>query len=138
MNEELEALLEGIAGYAAVTASMKERALSMAQIPDATGVWPGQPGYAVTTDAYYAALQLLPFLQARPLVTSTSSEGTSVSVTPPDWQALRSFFRDQSVIIAASGHDVLRAIPIPDPPHVKRVPMNDTGGRYGDVDTDVN
>ena len=135
---KLNELLSPLPGYEMLTDSMKTIAMESAQIPDGDGVWPGQPEYVPTYDIYFAALKLLPFLQAQPVVTSAGSEGTSVSVKPADWDAIIAFYRGSSPIIQATGNDVLRAVPIPDPPHVRKVNMQDRGGYYGDVDTDLN
>ena len=135
---KLNELLSPLPGYEMLTDSMKTIAMESAQIPDGDGVWPGQPEYVPTYDIYFAALKLLPFLQAQPMVTSAGSEGTSVSVKPADWDAIIAFYRGSSPIIQATGNDVLRAVPIPDPPHVRKVNMQDRGGYYGDVDTDLN
>lgn len=134
---KLNELLSSLPGYDLLTDTMKTSALQGALIPDEHGVWPGQQGYDPTYDVYYAAAHLVPVLQAQPSVTNVNSEGTGVTVTPPDWGALLSFYRSMSPIHQGYGHDVLRVVPIPDPPHVQRVPMNDRGGYYGDVDTDV-
>lgn len=135
---ELNALLENLPGYTLVTPSMKTSALTGARIPDSAGVWPGVEGYVDTYDVYFAAVSLLAFLQAQPIVTHTSSEGTSVTATPFNWGAVKAFYEGLSPIMARIKGDVLTAVPIPDPPHVTRVPMNDKGGYYGDVNTDLN
>lgn len=134
---KLNELLSTLPGYDLLTDTMKTAAMSGALIPDSEGRWPGQEDYVSTYDIYFAALKLLPFLQAQPVVTSAGSEGTSVSVKPTDWNAIIAFYRGNSLIIQATDNDVLRVVPIPDPPHVVRVPMNDRGGYYGDIDTDL-
>lgn len=134
---KLNELLQTLPGYELLTESMKTIAMEGALIPDSAGNWPGTSGYTPTYDIYFAALKLIPFLQAQPVFTSAGSEGTSVSVKPADWTAIQRFYRENSPIIQATGPDVLRLLPIPDPPHVRRVPMNDRGGYYGDVDTDI-
>ena len=134
---KLNELLSSLPGYALLTDAMKTVAMNAALIPDSEGRWPGQEDYEPTYDIYFAALKLLPFLQAQPVVTSAGSEGTSVSVKPADWDAIIAFYRGNSHIIQATGNDVLRAVPIPDPPHVRKVNMQDRGGYYGDVDTDI-
>lgn len=135
--EELNNLLNVLAGYGVLTPQMKQSALDSSLIPDTNGVWPDQPGYETTYDVYFAALRLIPILAAQPVITSASSEGTSASVKPTDWSALIQSYRGLSVIIQATGSGVLNRVPIPDVPHVRRVPMNDRGGYYGDVDTDI-
>lgn len=134
---KLNELLSSLPGYALLTDAMKTVAMNAALIPDSEGRWPGQEDYEPTYDIYFAALKLLPFLQAQPVVTSAGSEGTSASVKPADWDAIIAFYRGSSPIIQATGNDVLRAVPIPDPPHVRKVNMQDRGGYYGDVDTDI-
>lgn len=134
---ELNKLLEALPGYSLLTDSMKTSALMGALIPDEAGRWPSNPEYVPTYDVYFAALSLLPFLQSQPVVTSASSEGTSVSVQATDWNSIRAFYRGLSPICSTNGNDVLQIVPIPDVPHVRRVPMNDRGGYYGDVDTDL-
>lgn len=133
----LDELLNTLPGFDALTTAMKSSALAGALIPDAWGMWPGEQGYVATYDNYFAALNLIAFLQAQPLVTNTSSEGTSVTVAPPDWAALRSYYRSMSQIIQTTGQDVLTRVEIPDLPHV--VPTNMSGRRshYGDIDTDL-
>lgn len=133
----LNELLSTLPGYALITDTMRTAAMSGALIPDENGVWPGQPGYIDTYDVYFAALKLVPFLQAQPVVTSAGSEGTNVSVKPADWEAIIAFYRSNSPIVQATSGDVLQVVPIPDPPHVRRVNMRDRSGYYGDVDTDV-
>lgn len=135
--DELNKLLEGLAGYAMLTPAMKQAALNRSLIPDTFGVWPGRPGYLPTYDIYFAALMVIPLLAAQPVVTSASSEGTSASVRATDWGQLAASYRGLSTIVQATGNGVLNILPIPDVPHVRRVPMNDRGGYYGDVDTDI-
>jgi hypothetical protein len=62
--DELNALLANLPGYASLTETQKQNALDGARIPDSFGIWPGEAGYEVTYDVYYAALTLLGFLQA--------------------------------------------------------------------------
>lgn len=135
--EELTALLAGLPGADLVTPAMKTVALQHSRIPDDEGRWPGQDGYVDTYDVYYAALSLLGFMQARPAVTSASSESTSVSTTPADWSALAAFYRSMSRICQAMGSDVLNLVDIPQGPHVKRTDMSGRFDGYGDVDTDL-
>ena len=132
----LNNIISSLAGYDLLTDDMKTSALESARIPDESGRWPQDTGYVPTYDVYFAALSLLPFLQAQPAVTSAGSEGTTVSATPTDWAALRTFYRSHS-LIASGSSAVLQILPIPDVPHVRKVPMNDRGGYYGDVDTDA-
>lgn len=136
--DELNALLDSLPNAALVTVAMRQQALDGAVVPDAEGRYPGTPGYVPTYDAYYAALNLLPLLQAQPIVTAASSEGTSISATPPDWAALATFYRSLSAIVASNGNSVLGILPIPGGPHVKRVDMSGRWDTNGDVDTDLN
>ena len=135
--DELNALLENLPGYSSITVTMKNAALSGALIPDANGVWPGQNGYIPTYDVYFAALNLLGFLQAQPFVRQSSSEGTSVAVDAPDWGALASYYRSQSRIVQSQGGTVLQSVAIPEGPHVRKTDMSGRGPYYGDVDTDL-
>lgn len=134
---ELNKLLDTLPGYALLNDSMKTSAMNGARIPDSSGRWPQDAGYELTYDVYFAALALIPFLRSQPVVTSASSEGTSVSVQGIDWDAIVLFYKGLSSICSVDGNSVLHAVPIPDVPHVRRVPMNDRGGYYGDVDTDL-
>ncbi|UVK59227.1 hypothetical protein SEA_QUARTZ_8 [Microbacterium phage Quartz] len=135
--DELNALLSPLPGYGLLTEQMKQRALAGALVPDSFGIWPGQPGYETTYDPYFAALGLLGYLMAQPVLRQTSSEGTSVAVDAPDWGALSTYFRSMSPICAATGNGVLNRVAIPDVPHVYRTNMNHGGERYGDIDTDM-
>jgi hypothetical protein len=135
--DDLNELLQGLPGYALLTDNMKQAALAGSLIPDSNGVWPGQPGYQPTYDIYFAAVNLCTFLQAQPVIRSSSSEGSSVSVDAPNWDALLNYYRSQSPICAATGSTILQKISIPDGPHVVHVPMEVPSEVYGDVDTDV-
>lgn len=135
--DDLNVLLQSLPGYALLTTDMKLAALAGALIPDPSGVWPGEAGYVTTHDVYFAALSLLGFLQAQPVVRSTSSEGTSVSVDAPDWGALARYYRSQSRIVWSTGNTVLGRVDIPEGPHVYRTDMSGRGDSYGDVDTDL-
>lgn len=135
--DELNDLLKSLPGYSLLTEGMKAAALSGSLIPDFNDVWPGQVGYITTYDVYFAAINLVGFLRAQPLVTSTSSEGTSVSVSAPDWEALLQYYRSQSHIMQATGQTVLTRVQIPDLPYVVRTDMRGRGRYYGDIDTDL-
>ncbi|QXO14480.1 hypothetical protein SEA_JENOS_11 [Microbacterium phage Jenos] len=135
--DELNALLQNLPGFGALTETQKQNALTGARVPDSFGLWPGEEGYEATYDVYFAALTLLGFMQAQPVVRSTSSEGTSISVDAPNWGALATYFRSQSVICNATGNGILQRVTIPDVPHVRRVPMEQEGGYHNDVDTDL-
>lgn len=135
--DELNALLENLPGYSSITAVMKQAALDGARVPDSFGVWPGEEGYEPTYDVYFAAINLVGFLQAQPVVRQSSSEGTSVAVDAPNWQALLNYFRSQSPIVGLNGNQVLQRVNIPDPPHVVKLDMNSKDAYYGDFDTDL-
>ena len=134
---ELNKLLSALPGYSMLNDSMKTAAMLSARIPDSAGRWPADALYEPTYDLYFASLSLLPFLQAQPQVTSAGSEGTSVTATQFNWGSIRDFYRGLSPIYQDGGNAVLKVLPIPDPPHVVRVPMRNVGGYYGDVDTDI-
>lgn len=135
--DELDALLMNLPGYGLLTVTMKENALNGARVPDSFGIWPGHEGYEATYDVYFAAINLLGFLMAQPVVRQTSSEGTSVAVDAPNWGALAAYYRSQSMICNAQGNGVLSRVTIPDVPHVRRTNMQYGGDDNADVDTDV-
>jgi len=132
--DELSTLLQTLPGYSLISVGMKQAALDGARIPDSSGMWPGEVGYLVTYDVYFAALSLLGFMQAQPVVRQTSSEGTSVTVDPPSWGTLAAYFRTLSVILSQSDKSIISVVPIPGRPHVYRTEMR---GGSNDVDTDV-
>jgi hypothetical protein len=139
-TEELTALIANLPGASLITEKMKTDALAVSLVPDALGVWPGFPNYVVTVDLYYAALQLINFLRGQPVIRNSSSEGTSVSVDAPDWASIMAYYKSMSVIAKANSSDLLKVVYIPDPPHVKKVPMGSEYGRgssYDNVDTDL-
>lgn len=136
--DDLNALLVNLPGAALISTPMKTTALAGALVPDIDGVWPGQAEYVPTYDVYFAAMNLLGFLQAQPVVRQTSSEGTSVAVDAPNWAGLAAYYRSMSPICSATGGGVLGSIPIDLPPHVVPVPMNYGGDSPdGNVDTDL-
>lgn len=135
--EELNELLQTLPGFATLTETMKSRALDGAVVPDDSGVWPGETGYVATYDVYFAAMTLLEFLKARPLVRSSSSEGTSVSVDAPDWNGLMAYYRSLSRIAQAAGSTILQRVDIPEGPHVVPTDMSGRWNGYDDVDTDL-
>lgn len=126
--ETLNSLLDSLPNSALVSDKMRLDALEASIIPDSEGRLPGSEDYAPTYDPYYAAYRLIPFLQAQSVVTATSSEGTSVTATPPDWSGLIAYYRSMSHILGLQD-DVIHVIPIPDDSHVKRTDMS--GGYYG-------
>lgn len=136
--DELNALLFNLPGYGLLTPQQKTDALAGALIPDAAGVWPGNPGYVTTQDAYFAAVSLIGFLMAQPVVRQSSSEGTSVAVDAPNWGALLAYYRSMSPICRVTGNGVLQKVLIPEGSHVRRVPMEGVrGDGYDNVDTDL-
>lgn len=135
--DDLNALLVSLPGYSLLTTQMKTDALAGARIPDSVGVWPDNVGYVSTYDTYFAAIGLVGFLRAQPVVRSSSSEGTSVSVDAPDWGGLLAWYRSMSPICAATGSGILQRISIPEGPHIKRVPMNLRSDGSDNVDTDL-
>lgn len=135
--DDLNELLAPLPGFALLTDTMKQRALDTSLVPDAAEVWPGQPGYVATYDIYWAAMSLIGFLQAQPVVRQSSSEGTSVAVDAPSWSGILSYYRSQSVIAQAStSSPVLNPIYF-DNSHVVRTDMSGRYGDHGDVDTDL-
>lgn len=135
--DDLNALLINLPGYALLSDSMKNAALAGARIPDSFGVWPGQDGYENTYDVYFAAISLIGFLQAQPVVRQSSSEGTSIAVDAPDWSGLLIFYKGQSAIMNAQGNMVLGVIHIPDDRGLVPTDMSGRWDGYGDVDTDL-
>lgn len=133
----LDELLQGLPGAGLLSVSMKNAALVQSQIPDAHSVWPGQDGYHATYDIYWAAINLVGFLQAQPVVRQSSSEGTSIAVDAPNWGSLLGYYRSMSVISQANSGPILTAIPIPGGPHVYRTDMRGRSNGYDDVDTDL-
>ncbi|AXQ52874.1 hypothetical protein SEA_NEFERTHENA_10 [Microbacterium phage Neferthena] len=136
--DDLNALLAPLPSYAVLTDQMKQHALDISLVPDAAGVWPGQPGYVTTYDVYWAALSLTGYMMAQPFVKQAASEGTSTTVDAPNWSAITAYFRSQSPIACATTGAILTEVPIPGLPHVVPTDMSGLGGDgYGDVDTDL-
>jgi hypothetical protein len=135
--EDLSALLVSLPNYSLLTDPMKQAALDGALIPDEDLVWPGQPDYVPTYDIYFAAVNLVGFLQAQPVVRQSSSEGTSVAVDAPNWSGLKNWYNSMSPIIQAAGSQVLREVIIPGGQHVYRTDMTGRGDGNDDVDTDA-
>lgn len=135
--DDLNGLLANLPGFSLLTEPMKQTALDHSLVPDGLGVWPGQAGYQATYDVYWAAMGLIGFLQAQPVVRQTSSEGTSVAVDAPNWAGLLGYYKSMSKIASVAHSDVLTLVEIPDVPHVQRVNMNDGGDLSVNVDTDA-
>lgn len=136
-SSDLDDLLSSLPGFTLLSDAMKQAALDSSRVPDSFGVWPGEEGYKTTYDIYFAAINLVGFLKAQPVVRQTSSEGTSVAVDAPDWSSLLAYYRSMSIIIGATGNDVLQIVAIPEVPHIKRVDMSYGGDGNDDVDTDL-
>lgn len=137
--DDLTALVVSLPNSALLTTGMKQTALDGALIPDSLGVWPGNTGYTPTYDVYYAAISLIGFLQAQPVVRQSSSEGTSVAVDAPNWSGLLAWYRTMSPVSQVQGNGVLQRVLIPDAAHVRRTNMTYmTGGANVNVDTDLN
>ena len=83
-----------------------QAALAASLIPDAAGVWPGQPGYQPTYDLYWAAAEtstlraMRAAMSATQTVTKVTSEGSTFEVeqSAPDWAALGRRWRAMSQI----------------------------------------
>lgn len=128
----LDNLLGTYPGYDRISAEMKAEALTRSVTPDSTGLPPGADGWQPTYDSAYAALLLIPALQAQPQATAVTSEGTTVSTTVTDWKALRAFLTSMSPICRQQSQGVFRVWHIPqETPHPTR-----DGSRLG-VDSDV-
>jgi hypothetical protein len=135
--DDLNSLLSSLPGYGLLTLRMKEDALAQSVIPDGAGVYPGQPLYQPTYDVYWAALRLIGFLQAQPVIRQTSSEGTSIAVDAPAWGNLIAYYSSMSLIAQVTQGAVLSSIPIPGGPHVRRTNMHVWGDPSENVDTDL-
>lgn len=138
--DDLSALLVNLPNYSLLTEQMKLDALAGALVPDPDDVWPGStdPAYVNTYDIYFAAISLIGFLRAQPVIRQSSSEGTSVAVDAPDWTGLVAWYRSMSLICGATGSGVLNKVLIPDGPHVYHANMRSTGVDGNDnVDTDL-
>ena len=135
--EDLDALVTSLPNAALLTTKMKQDALDGALLPDSFGIWPGYDGYEATYDPYFAAIHLIGFLQAQPVLRQSSSEGTSVAVDAPNWAGLLDYYRSMSPIAQAAGRGVLTAVTIPGGSHVRRTDMSGRDSYYGDVNTDL-
>lgn len=133
--EELNDLIDGLPGAEIISAGMKEKALQDSRIPDSNGNLPGEENYVPTYDPYYAAYLLVGLLYAQPTVTSASSEGTSVTATPFNWDGFGAWLKARSPILSQS--DAFTILSIPGEPKVVRTNM-DTGGYYDNRDADLN
>jgi hypothetical protein len=135
--EDLDALLVNLPNFSLLTSPMKQDALNGALIPDSADVWPGNDDYVSTYDAYYAAISLVGFLQAQPVVRQSSSEGTSVAVDAPNWTGLLAWYRSMSPICAATGTGILNKVLIPEVSHVRHTDMSSAVNGNDNVDTDL-
>ena len=130
---ELDSLLSALPNSSKLTTELKERASLSALIPDADGRLPGTDGYEQTIDWAYAAWTLVGVVAAWPVTTQANSESTGVTVTPPDWEAIKAFYASLSPILRAQAGDHLTQVAIEMPPHYRRRHMR---GDY-DIDTDM-
>lgn len=101
-------------------------------VPDAMGRVPGERGYERTVDHYFAAYLAIPYASAQSVVTVASSEGTSVSTSPPDWRAFARFLRPLSPLLLAQGAGPLSAVEL-DYGRKKKLPMRWRGSDYDQV-----
>ncbi len=109
----LDSLLATYPGYDKISAQVKDEALTRSAIPDSGGTPPGVEGWQPTYDYAYAAILLIPALQAQPHATTVASEGTTVSTTAPDWEALRAFLASMSPICRQQAQGVFTVWHIP-------------------------
>lgn len=110
---QLDGLLAACPGYDKISLQVKAEALNRSLIPDSMGRVPGADGYQPTQDHAYAAMLLLPALQAQAQATTVASEGTTVSTTVTDWQALRAFLASMSPICRLRGQGVFGIYHVP-------------------------
>lgn len=108
----LDDLLAAYPGYDRIGTQAKAAALNQAVTPDSGGRLPGSEGWQPTYDYAYAAILLLPALQAQAQATTVTSEGTTVSTTVADWRALRAFLASMSPICRGQ-QGVLQAVYLP-------------------------
>lgn len=109
----LDSLLAAYPGYDKLSEYVKAEALTRAVIPDSEGRLPGVDGWQPTYDYAYAAILLIPALQAQPQATSVASEGTSVHTSTPDWKALRAFLASLSPICKQQAQGIFTVWHIP-------------------------
>lgn len=128
----LESLLGAYPGYDKISTQMKDEALARAVTLDSEGTPPGVDGWQPTYDYAYAALLLLPALQAQPQATTVTSEGTTVATTVADWKTLRAFLAGMSPICRQQAQGVFAVFHVP---QETTRPVRD-GSRLG-VDNDV-
>lgn len=128
----LDDLLGAYPGYDKISAQTKASALNLAVTPDSGGRLPGAEGYQPTYDYAYAAILMLPALQAQAQATTVASEGTTVSTTVTDWRALRAFLASMSPICKSQSQGVFQVAYIP----VEDARPTLDGSRLG-VDNDV-
>lgn len=134
--DQLEEVLKPLPGYEELSEKLKLSALDDAVIPDSEGRWPGETGYKPTYDVYYAALQLVLYLKSLPSVTTATSEGTSVTTKPADWDAVLWFLRSKSKILRKTSA-VLQIVPIPEDNYIYPTDMSGKGDNSYDTDTDM-
>lgn len=132
--EELNSILSMIPGADTLPNHAKSAALGKSLIPDREGNLPGDKGYTAAYDAYYAAYLLAVLVRSAPKVTAASSEGTSITVSDTDWNALYGYLHSMSIILSQSS--TFHVIPVPDDLHISRNDMSGKDG-YGDINTDL-
>lgn len=132
--EELRSLLHVIPDLELEDPLLRQ-CLNRALIPDSAGVLPGKAEYTPSYDVAYAAYLLVDALSSQPMVTTASSEGTSVTTTTPDWDSLKRFLSSMSTILTTGG--AFTVLSVPDPLDIRRNDMSGRGASYEDIDTDV-
>ena len=132
--DELDIILGQVQGYDAVPNELKAHALEGSLIPDKNGVWPSKVGYIPTYDYYYAAMNLVVYLRSQPQVTSTGSEGTTVTVSPTNWDSLLIWLKSKSSIVLVSGDSVITPVSIQLGPHVVKQNMQGSRVYHGETD----
>lgn len=130
---ELDKLIDGLPNADRISKEARQQMLDASLIPDADGRRPGEANYVTTYDVAYAAWRLVDMLQGFPVTTSAGSEGTSVTMTAPNWAALKTSFAAMSPILKCQ-LDVIRIVALPPDPYIKRVPMF---GGNDDINTTV-
>lgn len=136
-TQSVDELLSMVPGYSSVPEGIKIHAVSSSLIPDAEGNFPGDSDYVSTHDQFYAALQLVAILSSMPAVTTTSSEGTSVTATKMDWENMRRWLKSQSLIYSMND-SVFGIVDVTGYHDITRTNMSGKRYRYGDIDTDIN
>ena len=129
----LDILLAVMPKSSILSVELKTQTVMRALIPDSTGKRPGTDGYVTTVDWAYAAWMLVGVVEAQSTVTSAGSESTTVSASPPNWDALRAYYVSISPLLQAQMGDHITPIFISRPHYTRRTRMED----YDDIDTDI-